>query len=408
MQLLMIGFDHTILAEGPARPGDARERHIKYAETLRQYYPGGHITVVLRVPPSWSHQEVELGEGLTIYPVPSRRGAFVIRAIVVLKELFRNRHFDVVTTQTPFDDGWIGMWLKRKFGIPLNVQMRSSFLDLPYWIRERPLVYHLFNLLGKWVAHQADTVRVVSDGEKHRLEQRFRKLNGKIVSLHPLVNTQIFDQPVGDEDLAQVHETLTGRGIDGAPFLLFVGRLVIQKNLPTLFEAFATVNKAMPKTVLVIAGDGPLRGRLQRFAKELGTEDRIVWLGNLPLQSLRAWYAAARATVFPSFHEGFGKVVVESYLTGTPVIATPFISAQELIREGETGFIAPEFTNHQWLADRTLDLLSNPERAKEMGRRGKKHVQNYLLPEHQYLERLIDIWRQTAEKSHSGKTEVNL
>jgi glycosyltransferase involved in cell wall biosynthesis len=408
MQLLMIGFDQTMLAEGPARPGDTRERHIKYAKTLRQYYPDGQITVLLRVPPSWAHQQVEVGEGLTVYPVPCRREAFVIRGIVVLKELIRNRHFDVVTTQTPFDDGWIGIWLKRKFGIPFNVQMRSSFLDSAYWIRERPLVYRLFNPLGKRVVHQSDTVRVVSEGEKQRLEQRFHKLNGKIISLHPLINTQLFDQPVGNKDLEQVHETLRGQAVDGSPFLLFVGRLVTSKNLPTLFKAFALVKGAIPKSVLVVAGSGPLRGRLQRFAERLNIEDRIVWLGNLPLQSLQAWYAAARATAFPSFYEGFGKVVVESYLTGTPVIATPFISAQELIRGGETGFIAPEFTNHQWLANRTLDLLSDAERAKEMGRRGKKYVQNYLLPEHEYLERLVDIWRQTAGKGHGGKREVNL
>lgn len=402
MRLVMIGFDHTMLAEGPAKAGDTRERHIKYGQALRSRYPDGNIDVILPVPPSWSPQQVEIGGGLIVHPVPSRRSSFAMRAIVTLHELFRQQSFDLVTTTTPFDDGFVGVWAKWKYGVPLNVQMRSSFLDLPYWISERPFLYRAFNLLGKWVAHRADTIRVVSHGEKQRLEQRFHGLSGKIAFLHPLVNTRIFDQPIGNEELRQVRVTLSGRGIDGDPFLLFVGRFVIQKNLPTLLKAFALVNERMPKSLLVMAGDGPLRVGLTRIAKRLNIENRIVWLGNLPLQSLRAWYAAAEATVLPSFHEGFGKVIVESYLMGTPVIATPFVSAHELIRDGETGFITPEFANQRWLADRALDLLSNPEQAKEMGQRGREHVRNYLKPENQYLDQLINIWRETAERGRTA------
>jgi glycosyltransferase involved in cell wall biosynthesis len=401
----MIGFDQTMITEGPFVPSDTRERHIKYAKALRQDYPAGNIIVILKVPPSWSSQQTIIGEGLTVIPVPSRRSTFMLRAVITLRQLLRRQSFDVVTTQTPFDDGLIGVWLKRKFGIGLNVQMRSSFLDVPRWINEKPLVYRLFNVMGKWVAEQADTLRVVSDGEKQRLEKRFDQLKGKIVSLHPLVNTQTFDQLVTDEEAHQVEEIFSMKGWVGSPFLLFVGRLVEQKNLVTLIKAFSLVTKEMPQTVLVIAGNGPQRDKLHSVAQRLGIKNRIIWLGNLSLNSLRAWYSAACATILPSYHEGFGKVVVESYLLGTPVVAAPFVSAQELIRDGETGFIAPDFSDYQWFADRSLELLRNSRRAAEMGRDGKRHLQNYLLPERQYLETLIEIWRATAATSHRDSRE---
>jgi glycosyltransferase involved in cell wall biosynthesis len=181
-----------------------------------------------------------------------------------------------------------------------------------------------------------------------------------------------------------------------------VGRLVTQKNLTTLFKAFALVHEKMPKSFLVIAGDGPLRVGLKRIAKRLNIENRILWLGNLRLHSLRAWYAAARATMLPSFHEGFGKVIVESYLMGTPVMATPFVSAHELIRDGETGFINPRFTDHRWLAEKALDLISHPSQAKDMGQRGREHIRGYLLHEDQYLERLTNIWRVTAQSRRTA------
>lgn len=209
MRIIMISFDQTMLAHGPAKFGDTRERHIKYARALRSRYPDGNIDLILPVPPSWSPQQVEIGEGLIVHPVPSRRSTFAMRAIVTLHELFRQQSFHLVTTTTPFDDGFVGVWAKWRFGVGLNVQMRSSFLDLPHWISERPFLYRVFNLLGKWVAHRADTIRVVSDGERQRLKLRFHKLDGKIAFLHPLVNTQIFDQPIDNEELTQVRATLS-------------------------------------------------------------------------------------------------------------------------------------------------------------------------------------------------------
>ena len=398
MRVAIIGFDQSMLDQRFAKASDTRERHIKYARTLRNHYPNGSIVIILRVPPGHSAQQVEIEDGLIIQPVPSRRSVFAIRAIITLERAFRRQSFDIVTTQTPFDDGFVGVYLKWRFLVPFNVQLHSSFFDIPEWISERPFVYRVFNVLGKWVIHRADTIRVVSRVEKKRLEQRFHKLNGKIACLHPFINAHIFNEPLGNEELEQVRVTLSRRRIDGGSFLLYVGRLVIEKNLPILIKAFALVSERMPKSLLVLAGDGPLRGELTEIAKRLKIDDRILWLGNLPLQSLRAWYATACATVMPSFHEGLNKVIVESYLMGTPVISTPFDSALELIRDGETGFIAPDFTNHVSLAEKALELLANPKGAKEMGQRGKEHVRDYLIPENRYLDQLIDIWRETVER----------
>ena len=367
--------------------------HEHYAITILN----GNIDIILRVPPGHRSQQAEVEDGLIIQPVPSRRFTFAIRAIITLERSFRRQSFDLVTTQTPFDDGLVGVYLKWRFLVAFNVQLHSSFLIIPDWISERPFVYRVFNVLGKWVLIGLIRFAWLVMVEKKRLEQRFHELNGKIACLHPFINTRIFNAPLGNQELEQVRVTLSGR-MDGNPFLLYVGRLVIEKNLPILIKAFALVSERMPKSLLVLAGDGPLRGELTGIAKRLKIDDRILWLGNLPLQSLRAWYATACATVMPSFHEGLNKVIVESYLMGTPVISTPFDSALELIRDGETGFIAPDFTNHVSLAEKALELLTNPKGAKEMGQRGKEHVRNYLIPENRYLDQLIDIWRETAER----------
>lgn len=396
MRILMVGFDHTMVMRADGTPGDTQERHLKYAEALRRSFPDGRITVIVKTPIASSSQPVTLSEGLSIHPVPCQRWKFVWEASNIFNTSLKQEKFDLITTQSPFDDGWFGIRLKQRFGIPVNVQMRSSFLDIPYWIQERPVIYRVFNMLGKWVSRQADTIRVVCEGEKQRLERLFPDLRHKIFALHPLVNYQTFTSPLQAQERDAVEKTLQQHDMVNRVILLFVGRLVLQKNIPTLLRALASVVQNIPDVCLAIAGDGPLRQELQHLASQLQLERHLIWLSNLNLQDLRGWYAAARGFVFPSFHEGFGKVIVESYLMETPVIASPFVSAAELIRHGETGFIMQSFTDHLELANYVRKLVEDTSLSTTMGQRGKTLMQQYLLSEEAYMQQLIDIWSKTA------------
>jgi glycosyltransferase involved in cell wall biosynthesis len=397
MRVLMISNDWTIAVRDP-EAGDTLERHVRYAQALRRRFPDGRIDVVVKAPRSWSPQMREIAEALHVHPVPCARAAFAARALRMSTALAGRERLDVVTTQTPFDDGLVGVWLKRRHGVTLNVQMQSSFLDQPEWIRQRPVVYRIFNALGKWVTQRADTVRVVCQGEKARLERRFPPLRRKLVCLHPLVNRVVFEEPVRDEEMEPIRTVLGRRRLAGAPYILFVGRLAREKNLPMLLRAFALALRDVPEGVLVVVGDGPLRGRLENLARRLRIGERVVWAGAVPLRSLRGWYGASAGVVVPSLQEGFAKVVVESCLMERPVIATPFVSARELLSDGVTGFIAPDFRDAGWLAGRMVFLLRQPGAARAMGRRGREHVASYLLSDEAHLDRLVDIWCDTAAK----------
>lgn len=397
MHVLMVSFDHTMVAQDGKAPGDTRERHLKYAAALRQVYPDGHLTVLVKAPVSMFSHPVKLSDGLSVYPVACQRWTFAYKAIRAAQALLEKERFDVVTTQTPFDDGLLGVWLRRRFGIPLNVQMRSSFLDFSNWYDQRPVVYRVFNTLGKWVAHRADTIRVVSYGEKQRLEEKFPGLQSKISVLQPLVNLQTFLGPLQQSEKTQIQHTLKQHGIHKMPFLLFVGRLVTEKNLSTLLQAFAALRRKISEVSLVMAGDGPLRGDLEQLAKQLRLNGNILCLGNVPLQTLRGWYALASGTMLPSWQEGVAKVLLESYLMETPAIITPFVSARELIQDNVTGFITQSFTAPTELAEKMRRLLDSPDLAKEMGKKGKAHILNYILPEDVYMKHLIEIWERTAD-----------
>lgn len=187
--------------------------------------------------------------------------------------------------------------------------------------------------------------------------------------------------------------------------LLYVGRMAREKDLSTLLRAFAILQPRCTNSSLAMIGDGPLKTILQRQAVELGIDRNVLWIGSLELNELRGWYAAAVATLLPSLHEGFGKVIAESFLMGTPVIVTPFVSAGELVIEGETGFIVP-FRNHDLLARKCEELLCNSQKAIAMGNLGRQHIIDYLPSEHEYLNRLVDIWEQSSRFDQRGIDDV--
>lgn len=119
-------------------------------------------------------------------------------------------------------------------------------------------------------------------------------------------------------------------------YLLFVGRLVPYKGLHTLIRALAADRLPIP---LYIAGNGPLRGRLESFARSLDVDVRF--LGRVPDERLPALYQHAAATVLPSVNhqEAFGITLVESMACGTPVVASDLPGVRDVAARG--GLLAP-------------------------------------------------------------------
>ncbi|HET6398381.1 MAG TPA: glycosyltransferase family 4 protein, partial [Candidatus Thermoplasmatota archaeon] len=119
------------------------------------------------------------------------------------------------------------------------------------------------------------------------------------------------------------------------PYLLFVGRLVPYKGLDVLLHALARHKPGMP---LVVAGDGPLRTRLEELARRLQVD--VIWLGYVKEEELPGLYKGAALTVLPSVNrqEAFGICLLESMACGTPVVATSLPGVADVASFG--GYVA--------------------------------------------------------------------
>lgn len=119
--------------------------------------------------------------------------------------------------------------------------------------------------------------------------------------------------------------------------LVFAGRLGPQKAVGVLLAALVDVDGVS----LLVAGDGPERGALERRASELGLDGRVRFLGSVPRETVLRLFRAADASVLPSAWENFPHTVVEALAVGCPVIATAVGGVPEVVRDDENGLLVP-------------------------------------------------------------------
>ncbi|MGY8936962.1 MAG: glycosyltransferase [Alphaproteobacteria bacterium] len=122
---------------------------------------------------------------------------------------------------------------------------------------------------------------------------------------------------------------------DDATLLLAMGRLHINKGFDTLVDAL----RDLPNSYLWIAGEGPLRERLERQAAQSGVAKRTRFLGWR--DDGPALLATADVFVCPSRHEPLGNVVIEAWAHKCPVVAAESEGPGTLIEHGRTGLLTP-------------------------------------------------------------------
>lgn len=159
------------------------------------------------------------------------------------------------------------------------------------------------------------------------------------------------------------------------PRLLSVGRVVHQKGFDLSLRALANMSDLSWE--FRIAGDGPQTAALQTMADEFDIGDRVRFLGWQSKAELMEHYRWANLFVFASRHEGMPNAVLEAMASGLPVVATRIAGNEELVVEGETGFLV-QTENVDELRDALRKMLTNSALRKKMGAASRLRVeQNY-------------------------------
>lgn len=207
-------------------------------------------------------------------------------------------------------------------------------------------------------------------------------------------NVPYFVDEVGaaPEKVKLIHAALTLKSATEAelrfeaPFkLLGVGRCIEKKGFDYLIEAVALLKKRGLDVQLTIAGDGPLLGKLQGLAAELGVAERVLFPGFVSHDRISALFAESDVFVMSSQvsksgdRDGIPNVIMEAMSHRLPVVGTDVSGIGEVVLDGETGVLAPQ-QDAEALAEGIAKLLLNRDLAVEYAERGRALVMERFDP----------------------------
>lgn len=163
----------------------------------------------------------------------------------------------------------------------------------------------------------------------------------------------------------QAHESR-----EGHVRALFVGGLDRAHDFKGFDHALRAV-AMVPEAHLSVVGDGDARSTYQDLARAMGIQDRVRFLGRVPLEALVQAYQQADVLLFPSISnaEAFGLVAMEAQACGTPVIASDLPGVRIVVRDGETGWCIPVgdvgaiVDRLRWITSHPADMAGFRERA---------------------------------------------
>jgi glycosyltransferase involved in cell wall biosynthesis len=256
----------------------------------------------------------------------------------VLRARFR---FDLIDAHYFYPDGVAAVLLGRSLGRPVVITARGTDVNL---ITE----YGVPRRLIRWAAAQAAGLVTVSEA-----------LRGRLVELGvPGSRIRVLRNGVDLDLFAPRDRAAARRELGLAPtgsVVASVGALIPLKGHDLVIRAAA----AIPELRLVIVGEGPEAIALQRLAEQLGSRERVRFIGPMPQERLARVYNAADALVLASSREGLPNVVLEALACGTPVVASAVGGMPEVVSTGIAGRLLRERTPEA-IAAALRDLLADP------------------------------------------------
>jgi colanic acid/amylovoran biosynthesis glycosyltransferase len=277
--------------------------------------------------------------------------------------------------------GKLGVLLKDIGAIKGKVIVTFYGFDIGRYVKNNESVY-------KDLFEKGDLFIALSNHMKEKLIEL--GCNKKLVIKHPLgVNPKKFT--------FKERKPSSGKPVR----ILTVARLTEKKGLEYSIKAFAKVAKSN-NVEYSIVGDGILRNKIESLIANLKIEDKVKMLGWKKVEEIRNIFDYSDIFILSSVTardgdaEGTPTVLLEAMSSGLPVISTYHTGIPEQVQDGKSGFLVPE-RDVDSLAEKIQYLIEHPELWPEMGKAGRKFVEeNYDIEK--LNDRLVGIYRKLIDE----------
>jgi glycosyltransferase involved in cell wall biosynthesis len=292
-----------------------------------------------------------------------------VKALAKLFRLIRQERPHIVHTHTA-KAGFVGRLAARLAGVPIILHTYHGHVLHGYY---SPFKTWLLRRMEQVLCYFTDCVIAVSMQVKQDLVSYGVASPEKITviplgfDLEPFLSCQKYRGELRRElGLSEAFQLV---GI--------VGRVFPIKNHRLFLDAAARVLAGEPTARFIIVGDGVLRSEMERYARELGIVDKVIftgWRTDLP-----RIYADLNALVISSDNEGTPVSVIEAMASGVPVVGTKVGGVPDLITDGETGYLVPP-RDPDVLASAILRLIRGSETTSFMSQAARSMViQRYTV-----------------------------
>jgi len=278
--------------------------------------------------------------GVPIHHIPCRDG-ITWRAPLRLASLLRSFNCDVVQCYNPRPILYGGLAAKLA-GVRGTVGFLSAFAcqvpDRTYRFLPQPLATRSHrNIFRNRIAARLMRYIVTVSAP---LGKRFCEYNGLSADKLRVIPYGADFSAVGKVSVQEENDFRRALGCHPGDILIgSVGRLVEQKDYPTQLRAFAMAADKFPKLRMVLAGDGPLKGSLQRMAHDLKISDRVSFIGHC--ERVPALLRCLDIFVLASKFEPFGVAVLEAKAAGVAIVATRVNEIPDILSDRRSGLLSP-------------------------------------------------------------------
>ena len=286
---------------------------------------------------------------------------------------------DIIHSHDPFSIGLGALWTSKRHHIPHIHTYHTFYMQYRGYLPRllRPPRW-MVKLLSRLFCNRCDAIIAPSNQMKKELES-YR------------ITRPIYALPFGVDEEEFSHEikwnVRTELNIQTKDLLLYVGRLGLEKNLDFLLRSFQRLLTMRPGANLIIAGDGPQREFLKKYAVELGVDSSVRFIGHLNRSDLVDLYKQS-LFVFASKSETQGVVIEEAMMAGAAVVAVGIMGPRDIITSGETGILVGEDENE--FARACNRLLQNDIERQRIGMAAREwaHLQSSQVS----TKKLLDIY----------------
>ncbi len=276
-------------------------------------------------------------------------------------------------------------------GVPHIRHIRNFLFDNPYLKPYLPML--LTSVLLKTLSCR---IIVVSNAVKRNCNfDKPGSSNGKVKVVYNGIDIDEFRAGLTSCDGNELRAEL---GLaQQTKIVALIGRCQDEKGIREFIEAVKIVTPRFSNTVFVIIGQKYKRTfhKFEEMVTKLGLQEKIYFTGFR--ENLFSAYRSMDVLVSASWIETFGMVIAESMIAGKPVVATRCGGPEELVADGETGYLVPAKSSEE-LAGAIARLLDNPQGCEQMGRLGRERASKLFRVE-QYVSSVQEAFDKAMEQT---------